>query len=125
MMEGKINNLQSQRHEPVQFVSEGHARIKPHCFDGSSTLSVFKFQFETVANRNGWVDDEKALELILALKSAAAEIPETIRTCRRNNYNELMLGLQRKFGDEHKQELYGMKLRCRAQKANEPLQAFA
>ena len=62
MMEEKINNLHSQRPEPVRVVSERNARIKLPCFDGSSPLSVFKFQFETVASRNGWDDDEKALE---------------------------------------------------------------
>ena len=32
--------------------------------------------------------------------------------------------LQRKFGDEHIQELYPIELRCCAQKANESLQAL-
>ena len=84
MMEKQINNLQSQRPEPLRVVSESTARIKPPRFDGSSTLSVFKFQLEAVAGRNGWDDGS----------------------------------LQRKFGDEHKRELYRMELRCRAQKAN-------
>ena len=68
---------------------------------------------------------EKALELVLALKGAAVGILETIPTRSRNNYNELMTALQRKFGDEHKYKLYRMKLRCRTQKANESLQTFA
>ena len=87
---------------------ESTARIKPPCFNSSSLLSVFKFQFEIAASKNGWDDDEKALELILALKAAAAGILETIPTSRRYNYNELMLALHRKFGDEHKRELYRM-----------------
>ena len=36
-----------------------------------------------------------------------------------------MVALQHKFGDKHKRKLYRMKLRCRAQKANDSLQAFA
>ena len=44
---------------------------------------------------------------------------------RRNNYNDLMVALQRKFGDKQNRELYRIDLRCRAQKANESLQAFA
>ena len=59
-MEEKFNNLKSQRLKPVRVVSESTARIKPPCFDDSSSLSVFKFQFETAASRNGWDDDEKA-----------------------------------------------------------------
>ena len=65
------------------------------------------------------------MELILALKGTAAGILETIPTSYRNNYNELMLALLRRFGVDHKRELYRMELRCRAQKANESLQAFA
>ena len=47
---------------------------------------------------------KKALELILALKGAAAEILETMPASFRNNYNELMVALQSKFGDERKRE---------------------
>ena len=42
----------------------------------------------------------------------------------RNNYNDLIVDLQRKFGDEHKCELYHMEVRWRSQKANESLQAL-
>ena len=125
MLEEKIINLQSHRPEPVRVVSESSSRIKTPCFDGNSPLSVFKFQFETVASRNGWDDEEKALELILALKGVAAQILETMPASSRNNYTDLMAALQRKFGDEHKRELYRMELRCRTQKADESLQAFA
>ena len=41
MMEEKINNCQSQRPEPVRVVSEGHAMIKPPCFDGRYLCSSF------------------------------------------------------------------------------------
>ena len=120
MMEKKINNLQSQRPESVRVVSESIASIKLLCCDGSSPLSVFKFQFEIVASRNGWDDDEKGLELILSLKGVAAEILETIPASRRNNYNNLMMALERKFDDEHIVS-HGDK----AQKANELLPGFA
>ena len=86
MMEEKINNFQSQRPEQVRVISESTGRIKPPCFDDSSPLIVFKFQFETIVSRNGW-DDEKALELILALKGVAAEILETMPASRSNNYD--------------------------------------
>ena len=58
MMEEKINNLHSYRSESMRVINESSARIKPPYFDGSSSLSVFKFQFETVASRNELGDDE-------------------------------------------------------------------
>ena len=80
VMEENINNLQIRRPELVRFVSESTHRIKP-------CLSVFKFQFETVASRNGW-DDDEALELIPALKGVAAEILQTMPASHTNNYND-------------------------------------
>ena len=73
IMEEKINNLQSQRPKQMRVVNESTTRIKLPYFDGSSPLCVFKFQFETVASRNGWDD------------GAAAGILETIPTSCRNN----------------------------------------
>ena len=116
MIEEKINKLPSQRPGPVRVVAEGTDRINPPCFDGNSPLSVFKYQFATVASRNGWGDDEKALQPLLSLKGVAAEILETMPTSRRNDYNDFLVALQRKFDDEHKRELHRMELRSRDQK---------
>ena len=57
----------------------------------------------------------KDLELILAFKGWDS------RNHDRNNYNILMVALQRKLDDEHKREL----IRCPVQKANESLPVFA
>ena len=46
-----------------------------------------------LAGRNEWNDEEKALELILALKGFADEILETMPASRRKNYNYLMVAL--------------------------------
>ena len=105
MMKEKLSNLQSQR--PARIVSEGAVRVKPPCFDGNSPLSVFKFQF--------------AQKVILELKGAAAKILETTSDGSRNNYNDIMVALQRRFGEEHKRELYRMELLYRSQKANASL----
>ena len=72
-MEEKSYNLQSQQQKPVRVVSQESFRIKPPWLYDSSTLSVFKFQFETVNSKNGWDNEEKALELIVALKRVAVE----------------------------------------------------
>ena len=81
MMEEKINNLQSQRPEPVRIVSEITARIKPPSVDGSAPLSVFKFQFETVGSRNRWTMVRRRWN------DVESEILETVPASHRNNYN--------------------------------------
>ena len=123
IIEEKINNLQSQLPEAVWIVSEGSGKIKTPCFDGSSPLTVFKF--ETAASRYVWDDGEKDLELILELKGVAAEILKKIPASCRNNYNDIKVALQRKLGDEHKRELYHLELRCGEKTANESIQGFA
>ena len=112
MMEEKVNN---QRPEPVL---EGIDRIEAPCFNGNSPLFVFKFQFESASNKNGSDDGEKALELVLSLR-------ETMSASCSNDYSELMVALQRKFGGKHKRELHPMDLSCRAEKANESFLDFA
>ena len=67
-------------------------------------------------------DKENELEPIISLISVAAEILETVSASCRNKYNELMVALQRRFGDEHKREL---ELRICTQMANKSLPAFA
>ncbi|XP_065356144.1 uncharacterized protein LOC135950535, partial [Calliphora vicina] len=123
-LERKINNLQCQD-GPVRVISETSSRIKAPSFDGTTPFNVFKFQFDTVAIRNMWKDGEKAIELILALKGNAAVVLESVPVSNRNCYDDIMEALQRKYGGEHKKELYRMELRGRVQKPNETLQDFA
>ena len=54
-------------------------------------------QFEKVAMRNAWFIEEKALQLILALKGNAAEILESLPSSRRDNFDEIMTALHRKY----------------------------
>ncbi|XP_075168511.1 uncharacterized protein LOC142240690 [Haematobia irritans] len=108
---------------PVRVI-EG-SKTKPPVFDGSTSFDVFKFQFEMVACRNLWNDNDKAIELLLALKGNAADVIQSIPAASRNNYNEVIAALQRKYGGEHKQDIFRMELRGRVQKSNETLQDFA
>ena len=101
IMEKKTNNIQCQRPETVPVALEDTGRMKTPCFDGSILLSVFKLQFDTVASRSGW-DDEEAFGTYLGLKGPVVEIPETMPASCRNNYNCIMVALQRRFGDERK-----------------------
>ncbi|XP_075157143.1 uncharacterized protein LOC142230381 [Haematobia irritans] len=101
------------------------SKIKTPVFDGSTSFDVFKFQYEMVASRNLWNDDDKAIELLLALKGNAADVIQSIPAASRNNYNEVIAALQRKYGGEHKQDVFKMELRGRVQKSNATLQDFA
>lgn len=123
-LEKKMSDLKIKG-GPVQVVSENAIKMKTPTFDGSTSFEIFKFQFEMVAGRNLWSDDDKAIELILSLKGVAAEVLQAIPIGSRKNYGEVISALQRKYGGEYKQDVYRMELRGRVQKLNETLQDFA
>ena len=61
----------------------------------------------------------------MALKGKAAEAIQTIPEQDRYNYMEVMKALDRKYGSDHKREMYRMELKGRYQKGGETLQEFA
>ncbi|GBN67658.1 hypothetical protein AVEN_134984-1 [Araneus ventricosus] len=46
--------------------------IKPLTFDGQTSWTVFKTQFDVVSSTNGWTDFEKASQLVALLRGSAA-----------------------------------------------------
>lgn len=120
----KLNHLE-QEFNRLQCQQSGYNKSMAPSFDGSMSLSVFKYQFDTLAGRSRWDSDEKAVQLIMALKGKAAEVLETVPENCQNKYGEIMAALHRKYGDENKRQIYQMQLSCRLQKPNESLQDFA
>jgi hypothetical protein len=59
----------------------GNSTVQPPTFNGNTTWSVFRRQFEIVAEHNRWSDREKSTYLITALKGRAADILYGIPTC--------------------------------------------
>ncbi|XP_033609725.1 uncharacterized protein LOC117282787 [Cryptotermes secundus] len=96
---------------------------QPPTFYGNSTWSVFRRQFETVAEHNQWTDKEKSTYLITALKGRAAEILPGIPA--NTTYEETLQALEDRFGDQHFAAAYHCQLRTRTQKPTESLQDFA
>ena len=61
----------------------------------------------------------------MALKWNAAEILESLPSSSRDNFDEIMTALNRKYAGEHKVEIYRMELSGRMQKTGESLEDFA
>ncbi|PNF34431.1 hypothetical protein B7P43_G13239 [Cryptotermes secundus] len=96
---------------------------QPPTFNGNSTWSVFRRQFETVAEHNQWSEWEKSTYLITALKGRAAEILPGIPA--NTTYEETLQALEDRFGDQHFAAAYHCQLRMRMQRPGESLQDFA
>jgi hypothetical protein len=97
--------------------------VQPPTFNGSSTWSVFRRQFETVAEHNQWSDKEKSTHLITALKGRAAEVLPCIPTS--TTYEDTLQALEDRFGDQHFAAAYRCQLTTRIQNPGESLQDFA
>ncbi|XP_049307262.1 uncharacterized protein LOC125777124 [Bactrocera dorsalis] len=112
-----------QLHGPAP--STNNPRFKAPTFDGSIPFQIFKLQFKKTAMANNWNAADKVASLFVSLKGPAAEILQTIPDCERDNYEALMSAIERRYGSEHRKQIYQIELQNRGQKMNESLQEFA
>jgi translation initiation factor 2B subunit (eIF-2B alpha/beta/delta family) len=101
----------------------GVSAAPPPTFNGSTSWSVFRRQFEIVAEHNRWSNWEKSTYLITALKGRAADVLPEIPT--NTTYKNTLQALEDRFGDQHFAAAYRCQLTTRTQKAGESLQDFA
>jgi hypothetical protein len=104
-------------------LSLGASTVQPPTFDGKGTWSVFRRQFEIVAEHNRWSDRGKSTYLITALKGRAADVLYGIPT--NTTYEETLRALEDRFGDQRFSAAYRCQLTSRTQKTGESLQDFA
>jgi hypothetical protein len=123
------NKLQS-RLEAVETKTErettpvaGASTVQPPTFNGNGPWSVFRRQFEIVAEHNRWSEREKSTHLITALKGRAADVLYGIPTS--TTYEQTLRTLEDRFGDQRFSVAYRCQLTSRTQKAGESLQDFA
>jgi hypothetical protein len=101
----------------------GASTFQPPTFDGKGTWSVFRRQFEIVAEHNRWSDRKQSTHLIMALKGRAADVLYGIPTD--TTYEETLRALEDRFGDQRFSAAYRCQLTSRTQRAGESLQDFA
>ncbi|GLV33608.1 hypothetical protein CBL_20303, partial [Carabus blaptoides fortunei] len=88
-------------------------------------LSVTGQKFETTALTNHWRNEDKVAALVVSLKGSAAEVLQTVPEIERGDYNALMAAIERRYGSEHRKQIFQMELLNRCQRANETLQEYA
>jgi hypothetical protein len=93
----------------------GTSAVQPPIFNGNTTWSLFRRQFEIVAEHNHWSDRDKSTYLITALKGRAADVLYGIPTSK--TYEETLQALEDHFGDQHFSAAYRCQLTTRTQKA--------
>jgi hypothetical protein len=100
----------------------GAGAAKPPKLDGTSS-ALFRCQFETVAEHNFWMRQEKSTYLIAALQCRATDVLHGVP--KGATYNETLESLEDRFGDQHLAAAYCSQQKLRNQGVGEFLQEFA
>ncbi|GBM87336.1 hypothetical protein AVEN_133987-1 [Araneus ventricosus] len=99
--------------------------VKPLTFDGLTSWTVFKTQFNVVSSTNGWTDFVKASQLVASLRGSAAEVLQGIPADKLTDLTTIEKALESRFGDSHLTQFYKTELKTRRQKPGESLQVLA
>ncbi|GBO45142.1 hypothetical protein AVEN_201252-1 [Araneus ventricosus] len=76
----RINELEeSPNYFPAnQVFMSSRPTVKPLTFDGQTTWTAYKTQFDVVSCANGWTDFVKASQLVTSLRGSAADVLQGI-----------------------------------------------
>ncbi|GFT04935.1 CCHC-type domain-containing protein [Nephila pilipes] len=91
---------------PSSEVIYSRPTVKPLTFDGQTSWSVFKTQFDVVNSSNGWMDRAKASQLVASLGGSAAEVLQGIRAGNLTDLTTIERVLESRFGDRHLTQFY-------------------
>ena len=106
------------------YVTSPPRTIQPPTYNGQTSWSWCKKQFEAAATANLWEEEQKSTALVIALRGAALEIRQTLSEEDRNSYSALAAALELRFGDKHLKQVYAVQVKTRTQKVGESLQEF-
>ncbi|GBM95371.1 hypothetical protein AVEN_206888-1, partial [Araneus ventricosus] len=99
--------------------------VKSLTFDGQTSWTVFKTQFDVVSSANGWNNHVKASQLVASLRGLAAEVLQGIPSDKLTDLTTIENALEARFGDSHFTQFYRTELKTRRQKPGESLQVLA
>ncbi|GBP02819.1 hypothetical protein EVAR_71251_1 [Eumeta japonica] len=91
----------------------------------SATNTMLLQEMKNFKTNNQMLLREINREINTRFSETCAEVLETVPASCRNNYEDIVAALQRKYGGEHRKEIHRVELRGRVQKMNETLQDYA
>ncbi|KAJ8936945.1 hypothetical protein NQ318_015563 [Aromia moschata] len=98
--------------------------LKPPTYDGQSSLSMYRRQFEAAAKANGWTPQEMATSLVISLRGQALEILQSIPEEQQNDYDRIVGALEIRYGHKYLRQVYQSQIKSRQQRSNESLQEY-
>ncbi|KAJ8938052.1 hypothetical protein NQ318_013960 [Aromia moschata] len=101
-----------------------HKMLKPPTYDGQSSWSMYRRQFEAAAKANGWTPQEMATSLVISLRGQALEILQSIPEEQQNDYDRIIGALEIRYGHKYLRQVYQSQIKSRQQRSNESLQEY-
>ncbi|GBL87354.1 hypothetical protein AVEN_11192-1 [Araneus ventricosus] len=104
----KIGDLEKRLSEledrPINFPANpdftySRPTVKSLTFDGQTSWTVFKTQFDVVSSANGWNNRVKASQLVASLRGSAAEVLQGIPSDKLTDLMTIENALEARFGD--------------------------
>ncbi|UYV61916.1 K02A2.6-like [Cordylochernes scorpioides] len=111
--------------ERIGCCRNGPSKNSVPTFDGQSSWTSFKTQFDVVSQANGWNVRDKASFLAAALRGPAVDVLQMIPEQLRLDFNALIDALESRYGEEHYQKLQVVSFKNRLQDKKESLQDLA
>ncbi|GBM20299.1 hypothetical protein AVEN_195861-1 [Araneus ventricosus] len=126
-LEKRLSELEDR---PINFLANpdltySRPTVKSLTFDGQTSWTVFKTQFDAVSSANGWNNFVKASQLVTSLRGSAAEVLQRIPSDKLTDLTTIENALEARFGDSHLTQFYRTELKTRRQKPGESLQVLA
>ncbi|KAJ8948977.1 hypothetical protein NQ318_023001, partial [Aromia moschata] len=78
-----------------------HKMLKPPTYDGQSSWSMYRRQFEAAAKANGWTPQEMATSLVISLRGQTLEILQSIPEEQQNDYDRIVGALEIRYGHKY------------------------
>ncbi|KAJ8944263.1 hypothetical protein NQ318_013675 [Aromia moschata] len=101
-----------------------HKMLKPPTYDGQSSWSMYRRQFEAAAKANGWTPQEMTTSLVISLRGQALEILQSIPEEQQNDYDRIVGALEIRYGHKYLRQVYQSQIKSRQQRSNESLQEY-
>ncbi|CAH1112334.1 unnamed protein product, partial [Psylliodes chrysocephalus] len=89
------------------------ARVKTPTFDEKMSWANYHKQFETAARAKEWSEQEKAVNLNIALRADALDVLQTIPVEEMDDFEQLKKRLNMRYGHDHLEHLYQSQLKNR------------
>ncbi|GBM85273.1 hypothetical protein AVEN_84100-1 [Araneus ventricosus] len=84
---------------------------KSMTFDGQTSWTVFKIQFDVVSSTNIWTDFVKSSQLVASLRVSAVKVLQGIPADKLTNLTTIEKALESRFGDIHLTQFYRTELK--------------